>query len=412
MFDAGREDYTLYFNKDTKLLERKDYVAYTYDHTIDYEYSSTITYDVEKVEEKFETNAYETIMSREDLIDIEIIANVGTPEQKSYSLIAPANASVWAYLEQVAYFFYSDPECTKEVDTLNAYAGEKSLTLYAKAIEATTIPSIDPIEVPAFEELLEINSLENIFASHTNAYVNLESKSDTEAYVFNEEVIYLMDDNGLSVHKLFKDSFNENGGYLSCVKNAQYYVDEEGILSILDDSDDPYSDRTLNFESTPIGIGYIENDQIIYHTYYIAEGDEMFASSRSDITLYFNAYTKLIERMDYVTYNTDHKIEIEFSLTVSYDVEDINEKYFTTVYDTIKNSENAIELEIIANAGTAEEKSYSLITTTDSELAVFLGGEDYLLYSDAACQNALETLEAYKGEKSLTLYAKKIEIAE
>lgn len=135
MFDAGREDYTLYFNKDTKLLERKDYVAYTDDHTIDYEYSSTITYDVEKVEEKFETNAYETIMSRDDLIDIEIIANVGTPDQKSYSLIAPANASVWAYLEQVAYFFYSDPECTKEVDTLNAYAGEKSLTLYAKKLE-------------------------------------------------------------------------------------------------------------------------------------------------------------------------------------------------------------------------------------------------------------------------------------
>ena len=406
-FDAGREDYTLYFNKDTKLLERKDYVSYNADHTVDHEYTSTITYDVENVEEKFETNAYKNIMSREDLIDVEVIANFGTPEQKSYSFVAPANASVWGYLEQVAYYFYADPEYMNEVNDLTAYAGEKKITLYAKAWEATMIPSIDPIEVPTFEELLEINSLENIVASHKNLHVNIESKSDTGVYSFDEEVIYIMDDNGFSVHKLLKNAFNGGDSYVSFMKNAYYGIDEMGIYSMLDDSMDPYSDHTLDFASTPIGIGYIENDQIIYHTYYIVDGSDMFAASRSDITLYFNMETRFIERMEYVTYNADHKVEIEYSLTVSYDVDDIEEKYFTTAYDTVVNSENAITLEIIANAGTAEEKAFSFVTTTDSDVNVFIGSELYGLYSDSACQNAVESLEAYKGEKSLTLYAKK-----
>ena len=31
--------------------------------------------------------------------------------------------------------------------------------------------------VPTFEELIEINNLENVFKDHTNVYVNIESKS-------------------------------------------------------------------------------------------------------------------------------------------------------------------------------------------------------------------------------------------
>ena len=61
----------------------------------------------------------------------------------------------------------------------------------------------------------------------------------------------------------------------------------------------------------------IENGQIVYHTYYIFEGDEGFEASRDDYTLYFNLYTKLIERVDCVSYTSDHQVEMENSFTVS-----------------------------------------------------------------------------------------------
>jgi hypothetical protein len=75
-------------------------------------------------------------------------------------------------------------------------------------------------------------------------------------------------------------------------------------------------------------------------------------------------------------------------------------------------SDKRIGLEIIANYGTPEQASYNFVTTTDSMLLASFDDVTYLLYTDSACQNEVETLDAYEGEKSLTLYAKIMGITE
>ena len=294
------------------------------------------------------------------------------------------------------------------------------LTLFVTGcINTQEQPSNDPpltetVEIPTFEDLVETNDLENIFKDHTNVYVNVESKSSISDFNYTEEVIYVRGDTGLNYHKRSKGASDTSYAYTSLVGNGFYYTDTEQTISIMTEGEDSFFDYTLDFNSTPIGKGYIENGQIVYHTYDVFEGDEKFDISalRYDYTLYFNKDTKLLERMDYVLYNTDHQIESEYSSTVSYDVANVENKFDKTAYEIITSSENLINLEIIANFGTPEQASYSFVTTTDSQVLAAFNDVTYLLYTDSACQNMVETLDAYKGEKNLTLYAKKMEIIE
>ncbi len=271
--------------------------------------------------------------------------------------------------------------------------------------------STGTVELPTLEELVEINNLENVFRDHTNVYVNIESKSSISDYDYTEEVIYVKSDTGLNYHKRTKGASDTSYAYTSQVGNAFYYTDAEQTVSIMTEGDDSFFDYTLYFDSTPIGKGYIENGQLVYHSYFIFEADEMFglSASRCDLTLYFNKDTKLLERMDCVFYGSEHQIEFEYSATVSYDVENVENKFDKTAYETIMSSENLINLEIIANVGTSGQASYSFVTTTDSQILASFNDLTYLLYADSDCQNLVETLDAYSGEKSLTLYAKILE---
>lgn len=268
---------------------------------------------------------------------------------------------------------------------------------------------ISTVEIPTFEELVEINDLENIFKDHTNVYVNSTATHSTMEDDYTEEIIYIKGDTGLNYHKRSKGASETSYAYTSRVGNAFYYTDAQQTASILTEGDDAFFDYTLDFHSTPIGKGYIENSQIVYHSYVIFEADEMFDALRNDYTLYFNKDTKLIERMDYVVYNSDHQIRTEYSLTVTYDVANVIDKFDDTAYEIIMSSEDLINLEIIANVGTPEQASYRFVTTTDSQVWAAFNDVTYLLYTDSACQNMVETLDAYKGEKSLTLYAKIME---
>lgn len=271
--------------------------------------------------------------------------------------------------------------------------------------------STESYEIPAFEELVETNDLENVLKNHTNVYVNIESKSYMPDYSYTEEVIYVKGDTELNYHKRSKNNLDTGYSYTSRVGNAFYYANDTQTMSILTEGDDSFFDYTLDFTSTPIGKGYIEKNQIVYHTYAIFEGDEMlgFSATRDDYTLYFNKDSKLLERMDRIVYGSDHKIQTEYSSTISYDVENVENKFDKTAYDVIMNSENLINLEIVANFGTPEQASYSFVTTTDSQVLAAFNDITYLLYTDSACQNPVETLDAYKGEKHLTLYAKMME---
>ena len=270
-------------------------------------------------------------------------------------------------------------------------------------------PATESVSIPSFAELLEINDLENIFKTHANVYVSITSKSPS--YNYTEEVIYVKDDSGLCYHKISKQDGATSYSYISRVGNAFYYIDDSETVSMLTEGDDAFFDYTLEFDSTPVGKGYIENSQIVYHTYCIFEADEMFdfPASRSDYTLYFNKDTKLIERMDYVSYDTEHQVETRYSSTISYDVENVEEKYASAAYATIMGSDDLINLEIIASYGTPEQTSYHFVTTTDSQVYAAFNDVTYLLYADPDCQSLVLTLDAYKGVESLTLYAKIME---
>lgn len=270
-------------------------------------------------------------------------------------------------------------------------------------------PSTESVDIPTLEELIEINDLENVFKDHTNVYINIESRSSMKEYSYTEEVIYLKGDAGPSYHKRSQGATDTSYKYTSLVGNAFYYTDAKQTVSILSEGEDAFFDYTLDFRSTPVGKGYIDNGQIVYHSYCIYEADEMFEASRQDFTLYFNKDTKLIERMDYVNYTSDHQIETEYFSTISYSVENIENKFDKTAYDNIMNSENRINLEIVANYGTPEQTSYSFVSTTDSQVYASFNNFTYLLYSDPACQNLVEVPDAYSGEESVTLYAKIME---
>jgi hypothetical protein len=264
-------------------------------------------------------------------------------------------------------------------------------------------------DIPTFEELLEINELENIFKTHTNAYIVFHSKSVMAPRDFTGEVIYIKDEAGFSTHKRIKGIFDDGPLYVSDIGTAYYYLTPYAVEAALCIGSDPYYDQTLDFDSIPVGKGYMENDQIVYHSYRIAEADEMLDASRTDITLYFNKDTKHIERMDYVIYNAEHKAEVEYSLTVSYDVENVQDKLDTTAYDTVMGSDKLIDLEIIVNAGAPEQASYPFVAPTDALVWAEFDDEVYLLYTDAACQNEVATLDAYSGRERVTLYAKPAE---
>lgn len=278
----------------------------------------------------------------------------------------------------------------------------------------TDAPAAEKLEIPSFEELLEANDLENIFKNHTNLYVNINAKSPIDEYNYTEEVIYVKGNEGLGFHKRLKDGVNAAYSYTSLIGNGFYYKDDIQAMSIMTEGEDSFFDYTLDFTSTPVGRGYLENGQIVYHTYRISEAEEILdiPASRYDYTLYFNKDTKLIEKIDYVEYNSDFDIETEYSSTVMYDVANVESKFDKTAYDTILSSENLINLEIIANYGTPEQASYSFVTSTDSQILASFNNVTYLLYTDPECQNLVANLGAYKGEKTLTLYAKILDIVE
>jgi hypothetical protein len=78
----------------------------------------------------------------------------------------------------------------------------------------------------------------------------------------------------------------------------------------------------------------------------------------------------------------------------------------STIYDRMHSAENRIDVEIVVDYNTENEKKYNLVATTDSILyAAVLNDVTYLTYSDPECQNPVTDLSVYEGLKSVTLYA-------
>ena len=115
--------------------------------------------------------------------------------------------------------------------------------------------------------------------------------------------------------------------------------------------------------------------------------------------------TYLLEKVNTMRYDNNHNVVEENVSVLKYDV-NASDIFKSTIYDRMHSAENRINVEIIADYNTENEKKYNLFATTDSILyAAVLNDVTYLTYSDPECQNPVNDLSMYEGLKSVTLYA-------
>ena len=87
-FPARRDDFTYYFNLETKLTEKITGVQYNENHEVLSTYENIFTYDVK---EYFSPTLYENIINAEKNIKLEIMGEVGAPWGST-----PSKQQIWA----------------------------------------------------------------------------------------------------------------------------------------------------------------------------------------------------------------------------------------------------------------------------------------------------------------------------
>ena len=130
-FTASRADYTLYFNKDTKLIEKIFYVEFDNNHEICATYTANVSYDVDLAKTAFDTTAYELVCNGEDNVSVEVIVNANTPEEKAYQFLSTLNAELYAIIDCEVYDLYVDAEYSQPITVLSGFEGQDTVTLYA-----------------------------------------------------------------------------------------------------------------------------------------------------------------------------------------------------------------------------------------------------------------------------------------
>ena len=267
-------------------------------------------------------------------------------------------------------------------------------------------------ELPTFEELVALNSYENILKTHSTLYMKntctavQADESYVEDAVFfqgNGKVDYHMRHTNTASGTIIEDlSRVGQQWYYYNVNDASYAVLELGETYILDYTLPEF------FDYNPMGKAYIDGDYIVHHAFIIYEGSEDYTSRRRDIVFYFDKETKMIKQTTATLYNNEHEIVATYVIDYTYNVK-AEDVFDTTLLESVSADEKRIDLEIIVDHNTADQKTYSLMTTTDAILYAIIDSETYMLYTDAEFQNEVMTLDAYAGVKNMTLYAKKLE---
>lgn len=260
-----------------------------------------------------------------------------------------------------------------------------------------------PEELPTFAEIIAFNQLDNVLKTHSNAYVHSVYSAEGKDTV--EDLICFKGDGKADYHQRTKNSDSEEYEYTSGVGNVRYRVNESS--SIILEIGDLFFSKISYLEmdtAVQVGKGYIENDKIVYHAYQIVEGNDEFTAQRYDHTFYFNKDTKLIEKLDYVGYDSEHKAFCEYRSETSYSV-DVESKLGTTAYEIMMGSEHIIELEVIEGYNTPEQRTYNLTVPYDADLTLIIDKDFYALFSDVEHTNLVMTLEDFVGEEKVTLYA-------
>ena len=262
--------------------------------------------------------------------------------------------------------------------------------------------------LPTFEELIVINSYEEVFKTHENIYHKniCTPENPDEAYV--EEGVFFLGEGKVDYHMSSTTiATNTINQHLSRIGSEWYYYSiEEGMYSVLELGEEFILDYTLPdmfYNCVPMGKAYIDGDYIVHHAYAISEAFEGYSAQRKDYTYYFNKDTMLLEKATCVMYNDQHVVFESNYIEFYYDV-NVDELFADKFIDKVYNAENRIDLEIVVG----ENEKYSLVATTDSILYAVINGSTYMMYTDPECQNVVYDLSDFVGVKSLTLYAKEL----
>jgi hypothetical protein len=129
-YEAKRSDFTYYFNKETKLIEKIYELEYDNTNSVVAIYNVEFVYNI-KIEDYFSQTIKDYVYNYEKRIDIEVVVKSGE-EQKTYSFVATTDSQHIVVIGDKFYNLYTDAECTDLVESLARFEGQKSVTLYAK----------------------------------------------------------------------------------------------------------------------------------------------------------------------------------------------------------------------------------------------------------------------------------------
>ena len=273
----------------------------------------------------------------------------------------------------------------------------------------------NPAQLATFEELVEINSYENLLKKYSNMYVKNVCTATNEEESYIEDAVFFSGNGKVNYHmrhtKVLGNTIIQD---LSRVDNQWYYYDANDATYIVLELGGTYIfDYTVPniFECHPLGKAYIDGDYIVHHAFMIYEGSEENSARRRDFVYYFDKESNIINKVEAIIYDNNHEVLATYIIDYVYDVK-VENVFDMTIMDSVYNSEKRIDLEIVVDYNTSNEKIYSLVATSDAVLYAVIDCETYMLYTDQEFQNEVSTLEAYAGVKNMKLYAKKLEFLE
>ena len=272
-----------------------------------------------------------------------------------------------------------------------------------------------PTDLPDFEELVALNSYENILKEHTNLYVKntCTATYTDESYV--EDAVFFQGNGKVDYH--MRHTNTASGVFvedLSRVGNQWYYYNvEDTPYAVLELGETYVLDYTVPdmFDCEPVGEAFVEGNFIVHKACVVYEGDEENASRRRDYVYYFDKETKLVKQATATLYNSAEEVLATYVIDYTCDVS-VEDVLGMTLMDAFGGSPKRIDLEIVVGYNTEDQKTYSLVALTNAILYAVIDSKTYMLYTDPEFQNEVTTLEAYDGTKAMTLYAKVLEFDE
>ena len=264
--------------------------------------------------------------------------------------------------------------------------------------------------LPTFDELIKVNSYDEVFKKYKNVHIHSVATYDDPSESIVEDAVLMPGNGKVEYHMIATNAeTNEVIQEASRIGDAWYYYDiDEGTNAILEVGVSFVCEVSLPdffYECKPIGSAYVDGDYIVHHAYSIFNKYDDVDAVRDDYTYYFNKETYLLEKVNMTRYDNNHNVVEENVSVFKYDV-NVSDIFESTIYDRMHSAENRIDVEIVVDYNTDNEKRYNLVATTDSILyAAVLNDVTYFTYSDPECQNPVTDLSAYEGLKSVTLYA-------